>query len=368
MGISILIILFSNSIDYWFIFGPFSTPILILISILDVFGPFFYLFLVSYSVTFTLNKKMGCNPEKSNRNKVLKEALFLIFLGFILNLILVPFSFWGWNILMFLGFSQIICVLSFKIVRWGRIIIALSIIFLSAGIRELLFIGKSNPFIHVLHFILVSPIPNYSLFPYASLSLFSTVFSELIHEGTLLESDQAELRSVKSIIKYGVIFIFIGFIIPFFELNPLLTIDNFSLDIYPFFDGISIINSSFIYYFPMPHFLIKGVPGNIFFIMGTSLVLIGINYRHFNSKLRKGIFIESVCSFGTFSLTLILIQYLFLFVLFRKINIFFIIPVSLLYLVILTFLVNIWKKKVNTVLSIDWMVKKLSGKNPEDVI
>ena len=125
---------------------------------------------------------MGTYPEKTNRNKILKQALFLIFLGILYNILLnpnltFPINLWGWNILVFLGFSQIICYLAYKLVRWARLVIGLSVIFLTPGIRELLFIAKdTNLVMKAFHFIIVSPFPNYSLLPFASISLFSTVF------------------------------------------------------------------------------------------------------------------------------------------------------------------------------------------------
>jgi len=153
-----------------------------IIAILEVIGPSLYIFVLSFSISFTLNKKMGTYPEKTNRNKILKQALFLILLGSLYNIILnpnlkFPINLWGWNILVFLGFSQIICYLAYKLVRWARLVLGLSLIFLTSGIRELLFIEKgTNLIMEVLHFLVVSPFPNYSLLPFAS-TLFFLLFS-----------------------------------------------------------------------------------------------------------------------------------------------------------------------------------------------
>jgi len=53
----------------------------------------------------------------------------------------------------FLGFSQIICYYSYKMVRWARLVIGLTIMFLTLGIREALYFGKDiNPVIAIIYF------------------------------------------------------------------------------------------------------------------------------------------------------------------------------------------------------------------------
>ena len=67
-GFAILIILISNSINYWVAFGEEVKNIYgFLITILEVIGSLLYIFVVSFSISFTLNKKMGTYPEKANR-------------------------------------------------------------------------------------------------------------------------------------------------------------------------------------------------------------------------------------------------------------------------------------------------------------
>ena len=70
-GFSVLIILISNSINYWLAFGDELKDIYgFIITILEVIGPSLYIFVGSFSISFTLNKKMGTYPEKPNRNKM----------------------------------------------------------------------------------------------------------------------------------------------------------------------------------------------------------------------------------------------------------------------------------------------------------
>ena len=211
-GLAILFILIFNGINYWLNSqGILMEIVAYIIVILDLFGATFYIFLNLFNISFILEKRMGCIADKKKRNKILKQGLFLIILGFPFNMIVTPvkvfpFNLWGWNILTFLGFSQIICYLAYKMVRWTRIIIGLAIIFLTSGIREVLFYSKDfHIILKVCYFIVVSPYPNYSLLPYAAFCFFATVFSELIYEAKILESSIAEINAIKSVLKYGIV-------------------------------------------------------------------------------------------------------------------------------------------------------------------
>ncbi|MBA7591808.1 hypothetical protein ES708_33975 [subsurface metagenome] len=233
---------------------------------------------------------MGRVPEKSNRNKILKQGSFLILLGSFYNLLLnatcgFPQNIWGWNILFFLGFSQIICYYSYKMVRWARLVIGINIMFLTLGIREALYFGKDiNPIIAIIYFFIVSPFPTYSLLPYAAISFFSTVFGELIYESIMLDSDVANMRSTLSVIKYSGVLLIIALLVPFIDIGFIVTLDNFNPAKYPFIDALSILITHFMQFIPgSPLFLLKGTPSNLFFIMGLSLLIIGVTYYFFDS-------------------------------------------------------------------------------------
>ena len=75
--------------NYWLIFGDeLKITFGLFITILDVIGASIYIFVGSLSISFTLKKKIGTFPEKTNRNKILKQAIFLIFLGCLYNIII----------------------------------------------------------------------------------------------------------------------------------------------------------------------------------------------------------------------------------------------------------------------------------------
>jgi len=111
------------------------------LAVLQIIGPMLYIFTVSFSISFTLNKKMGRIPERTNRNIVLIQGFFLISLGIVFNLITnssshFPQNLWGWNILVLLGFSQFISYYIFKLVRYARFVVGLSINFLLLALEN----------------------------------------------------------------------------------------------------------------------------------------------------------------------------------------------------------------------------------------
>ncbi len=372
-GFSILIILFSNSINYWIVFGDELKEIYgFIITILEVIGPLLYIFVGSFSISFTLNKKMGTYHEKKNRNKILKQALFLILLGSLYNIILnpnseFPINLWGWNILVFLGFSQIICYLAYKLVRWARLVIGLSVILLTPGIRELLFIGKdTNLFIEVIHFMVVSPFPNYSLLPFASISFFSTVFSELIFESIALNSNKANLHSTQSIIKYSLVLLICGLLLPFMDIGLVVTADNFNPSMYPFLEAVPILTAHNVLYITgLPLFLLKGTPSNLFLSMGLALLIIAIFFYYSDILHKNGKICRILNIYGSHSITIFFVQFLFILILYQKIILLLFFPFIIIYIAILGVLFFLWQKNGNSILSLDWMMGKIGGKTKD---
>ena len=368
-----MIILFSNSINYWLVFGDELKDIYgFIIAILEVIGPSLYIFVVSFSISFTLNKKLGTYCEKTNRNKILKQALFLIFLGCLYNMILnpnsqFPINLWGWNILVFLGFSQIICYLAYKLVRWARLVIGLSLIFLTPGIRELLFIGKDiNLIVEVIHFMVVSPFPNYSLLPFASISFFSTVFGEFIFESISLNSNRANLHSTQSIIKYGSILLICGLLLPFINIGLVVTADNFNPSMYPFLEAVPILPAHNILYISgLPLFLLKGTPSNLFLLMGLALLIIATFYYYSYVLHKSGKICRILNIYGRHSITIFFVQFLFILILYQKTTLLLFFPFIIIYFAILGVLFFLWQKNGKSILSLDWMMDKIGGKTKD---
>jgi hypothetical protein len=366
-GFSILIIIISNAINYWLVFdSEFIYILTLMLAFLTILGPTLYIFIVSFSISFTLNKKMGRVPERFSRNIVLIQGFFLISLGILFNLLTnssshFPQNLWGWNILVFLGFSQFISYYIFKLVRWARFVIGLSIIFFTPGIREALFIGKDmNPLVDIIYFVVVSPVPNFSLLPFASITVFSTVFGEFIYESIQLNSTAANLHSTSSIRKYGLFLLICGLLLPFINTGFIITGENFDPLMYPFIDAIPILIA-----FPttfisgIPTFLYAGTPSNIFMSMGVALLFIGRIYYRKDILHKKNLKLNMLSLFGKNSITLFFLQFIFLPLFYQKLPLPMIAPFLIAYIVLLGFFLYLWQKYLNSIPSFDWMLKKI---------
>ena len=325
-----------------------------------------YIFTVSFSISFTLNKKMGRIPERTNRNIVLIQGFFLISLGIVFNLITnssshFPQNLWGWNILVFLGFSQFISYYIFKLVRWARFAIGLSIIIFTPGIREALFIGKDlNPIINIIYFIVVSPIPTFSLLPYASIAVFSTVFGEFIYESITLNSDTANLHSTNSILKYGMFLLICGLLLPFINVGFIITGENFDPLRYPFIDAIPILKAyPTTFVSGIPTILYAGTPSYLFVSMGIALLVIGRKYYRKDILHKNNLKLNIISLFGKNSITLFFLQFIFLPLFYQKLPLLMFIPFIIAYIVLLGFLLYLWQKYVNSIPSFDWMLNKI---------
>jgi len=309
---------------------------------------------------------MGRIPERTSRNLVLIQGFFMITLGIIFNSITnsssyFPQNLWGWNILVFLGFSHFISYYIFKLVRWARFVIALFIIFLTPGIRELLFIGKDlNPIIDIIYFVIISPSPNFSLLPYASIAIFSTVFGEFIYESIQLDSTTANLHSTNSIRKYGMVLLICGLLLPFIDIGFIITADNFDPLMYPFIDAVPILKA-----FPttfisgIPAFLYAGTPSNIFVSMGVALLLIGRIYYRKDILHKNRLKLSILSLFGKNSITLFFLQFIFLPLFYQKLPMLMFLPFTIAYIALLGFLLYLWQEHGNSIPSFDWMLNKI---------
>ena len=309
---------------------------------------------------------MGRIPERTNRNLVLIQGLFMITLGIVFNLIinsssLFPQNLWGWNILVFLGFSQFISYYIFKLVRWARFAIGLIIIFFTPGVRVLLFIGKDlNPIIDIIYFVIVSPSPNFSLLPYASIAIFSTVFGEYIYESIQLDSTTANLHSTNSIRKYGMFLLICGLLLPFIDIGFFITGENFDPLMYPFIDAIPILKAfPTVFISGIPTFLYAGTPSNLFVSMGVGLLLIGRIYYRKDILHKKKLKLNILSIFGKNSITLFFLQFIFLPLFYQKLPILMSISILIAYIVLLGFLLYLWQEHGKSIPSFDWMLNKI---------
>jgi len=375
-GIAIICILLANTVNYWLIFYYDSRFFLsLLIVLLEIFGSSLYIFLFSFSVIFTLKKKMGIIPEKANRNKVLKQGFFFISLGLLYSLIFSYIDnsiliFWGWNILIFIGFGQLFCYYAFKLLRWVRIAIGLIIILVTPNIRELLYIGKeSSQLVYVLHQIFVSSTPIYPFFPFASIWFLSTVFAELIYESILLESRVANLNAARSIMKYGIIFIIFSFLYSAVQLFPFVKPFSFNPDKFPFIDALPILRGSSIIYIPgLPEALVKGSIQNIFFIFGISLMVFGLIYYTIDIKQKQNRYFKILIIFGKSSITLLFLQWIFMPIFNQSLIYYAFLLISPIYLIFFGCIIYFWEKYGNLKFTLEWLMRKGSKKFEGEII
>ncbi|MFX0058788.1 MAG: hypothetical protein ACFE8J_10865 [Candidatus Heimdallarchaeota archaeon] len=375
-GISIILVIISNAFNFWIAY-EYNLRYLYgyIFLILELFGVFFFIFLFSFSVIFTLNKKMGCKPEKVNRNKVIRQGLILILMGILFNIafnpnLSFPLNFWGWNVISFIGISQIICFFAFKLVRWARLVIGLIILFFTAGIREILFIGKdTNLIINIIHFVLISPIPSYPILPYASFCFFSTVFGELVFEAKSIKSRVANLNALRSILKYCLIFILVGLLLPFFQSSPFITPGSYNLSKYPFLEAFPILEGySFIYIPGMPKFLFTGSPSNLLLVIGISLLIFGLSFFIMDIKKVRSKLLKILIFFARYPISLLFLQLLFLAIFYQKIPIYLIFFIVIGYLGVSGLILYSLQRFSHSILNLEWLVKKLSGKTKDEVI
>ena len=266
----------------------------LLFAILDVFGPSLFIFLSAISVIFSLRKKMGFIPKKSIRNAVFLRGVIIMFLGVLYNLFSVqnvpfPLNLWGWNILMFIGVSQIICYFALKFSRGARIGIGIMAVYITPPLREFLFLQKdNNPIVWIFHYIIVSPAPHITFFPYVALCFFSTIFGEMFFEAMLLETREAYMEAFRSFLKYGIIFVIIGIGLTILGGNMALQTEDVVFSEYNFIELLDIMrNQSFFKVSGFPRFLLRGTSENLFYSLGMALIILGISYYYIDIKKKR---------------------------------------------------------------------------------
>jgi hypothetical protein len=365
-GISVIFIVFLNSLNYWLIIGDDVKYIVAYIVIFsEILGPMLFIFTYSFENIFILKKMMGSPPERIFRNQLLKKGIFFIILGLSYNLILNLFDeltlvLWGWNFLLFLGFAQFISYFAFKLIRWARLVIGLAILFLTPLLRELMYFNRENNIIfEFLYFFIVSPNPSFSLLPYASLCFFASIFSELIYQAEVLENIKAIAISIKSTLRYGLIFLLAGLALSLIDLNPLFITSSYDPLNYPFIDGTSILRNYNFQFIPnMPEFLLKGTSAYLLFIIGILIIIVGLSFHFSDILIIRNRILKGLQLYGEKSLTLIFIQYIFLPLFLFSLNIIIIFPLTILFIVFLGYLMHIWKRYADSKLSIEWFIEK----------
>ncbi|MBY9005797.1 MAG: DUF1624 domain-containing protein [Candidatus Lokiarchaeota archaeon] len=321
-GLAIILIILSHLSDAWlnsewrFLFGIGT-------AFLDIFGPSLFILLSALSVVFSIKKKKETIPEKVIRNKILFRGIAIMIIGAFFNLSIphnppydvfpfniFPLTLWGWNILFFMGFTQIASYFILKLNINVRIVIGVIIILIGPILREIIFYEiDTHPVFLWLNFFITSPVPQLPFLPWISICFISTTFGEYLFKMMNQGTEDALIRLYKVFFISGILFITSGIIIGF-RLHTTSTID---INLYETIDWLTIANNqNFLQFqFPgMPEFFIRSTISNIFYLLGWALLIISISIYYIDIKGKKGIFNRMLIFYGKVSLSLFLIMFL----------------------------------------------------------
>ena len=335
-GIAIILIIGAHSAKAWlvphwqFFYG-------IGFAFLDIVGPSLFVFLSALSVVFSIRRKKGEVKEKIIRNRIFSRATMIIVIAVIFNLISIeftvpgypfPLNLWGWNILMFIGLSQIFSYYALKLNKISRAVIGLVIIFASDTIRLWLFQEKdANIIVEILHYIVVSPSPMTPLLPWLSICFLSSIFGEYLYEAMVGGKKKDYKKLFRTFLYWGIFFILVGIFLGRNTYLPSLTGDEFILatnttigrlppNEYPhillWYDMITQKFLPDINYPGMWEFTIRGRAPNMIYNLGAALILIAVCFYIIDIKRKMNNFIKMVNYFGKISLSLFLLHFVFI--------------------------------------------------------
>ena len=348
-GFAICLIILAHSAGVWK--KEYLDPLYTLIyRSLDVCGPPLFIFLSSLSVAFTVRRKMGKLHEKTIRNTIFIRGLSIIALGTAYNLLSIgyfdalsenidvpfPLNLWGWNILMFIGFSQIFTYYILKINRGARTLIGIAIIIATYWIIPNITSPSYlvNPVVYIINFIIISPAPHNPIIPYITIYFFASTFGEILMEVDYLESIKAKLHAFSIFMRNGIFFLLAGILLSFIDVNPYVMQQGFNF----------------------PLFVMRGHPSNILYSIGIALILIGGFYYLIDIKGVNTQIIKMFIYYGQISLSLFLIHYIWLPLYIGLLDIWNIWFFYIGYIGFLGFLMFFWNHQFEGKYSLEWIM------------
>ena len=346
-----------------------------IITYADSFGPGLFLLLSALSVVFSVKSKEGKVKERIIRQGILMRALVLIIVGLLYNMMALflmgrgdvpfPLNLWGWNILTFIGFSQIFCYYFLKLSVPARIVIGLIITFTSEAIRAYIYFGMDeNLLLVILNFIITSPAPTVTLLPWIVLCIFGTIFGELLYVAMMDGSEEAYRKLFRQYMMWGAILVAFAVSIGW----PLSTPESIvgGLEEYPHIALYTTLNTNrFYHYEGMQNFLIRGTASNIFFVIGINLLVIAICFYFIDIKHADNNFTKILIFYGKVSLTLFLVHHIFLPFFIGQLNVIFFFLIAFGFLGFLGFLMWFWQTWGNGKGTAEWLMAQLGGKKPK---
>jgi uncharacterized membrane protein len=350
----------------------------LLFAFLDILGPSLFIFLSALSVIFSIQSKKGRVPEIIIRNKIFARGIMIMAIGLTFNISTAIMQnksiislLWGWNILVFIGFSQIASFYALKTSKVFRAVFGVLVIFYSPTIRNFLYIQKDVNIIYsVLHYFITSPIPHLPLLPWVSLCFISTIFGEYLYEAMQKGTDDAYIGLARIYLIWGVIMTVFGLLSGFTLYNPYIL----PVTEYPQVELLPIANSQEIIPFlrlpGMPEFLIRGRMPNMFYNLGVALLIISVGLYLVDIKNKQNAFTRMLIYLGKTSLNLFLIHHLFITFFLRFFSIVFYVGIFFGYCAFLFFLMYIWMKYYNGVGTPEWLMIQIGrfGQKTEESV
>ncbi|MFX1303840.1 MAG: heparan-alpha-glucosaminide N-acetyltransferase domain-containing protein [Promethearchaeota archaeon] len=348
----------------------------LLFALLDILGPSLFVFLSALSVIFSIKRKEGIIHPKIIRNRIFTRGIVMIVLGMLTNIIGVDLKtgkvvviIFGWNIITFIGFSQIFSYYILKIKKSYRIVIGLIIIILSPYLRAILYEGikTGNILLTIFHYIITSPTPHLTLLPWVSICFISTIFGEYIFEAMNKGTINAYIGLFRIFFVWGIIFIIIGIFVPFpsglnlADWQPgwaLQTPATMELSEYPHL-GLLAIAQSQLDIPGMPNFLIRGTSANMFYNQGAALLIIAIFFYFIDIKKKSNDLTNTLIYFGKVSLSLFLIHFVFLPLFFNQFGVALFLIIVFSYVGFLGIFMYIWMEYAKGVGSPEWLMVQL---------
>ncbi len=377
-GVAIVLIMLAHTagawlVPYWkFLYG-------IVFSFLDILGPSLFVFLSALSVVFSIRRRKKSTPEKVIRNRIFSRGIMIITIAVIFNIVSIEFTIpdysfpatlWGWNILMFIGASQIFSYYALKLSKVARAIIGLIIIFTSDGVRQFLFQGKEagDLLSTVLHYIITSPSPMTPLLPWISICFISSIFGEYLYEAMMGGTKKAYKKLFRTFLYWGVFLVLVGVFLgrnsyvpgSEFLVATDYTIGTLPLNEYPHIDLLNVTRTQSIIpeitYPGMWEFLIRGRAPNMIYNLGFALILIAVCFYIIDMKRIMNNFISMMNYYGKVSLSLFLLHFVFITLFLNALDLIAYIFVIFGYFGFWGFVMYIWNEFYSGVGSPEWLM------------
>lgn len=344
----------------------------------DFFGSLFFVFISSNAVVFSIKKKEGRIPDQVIRNRTIARGLSIMSIGAVSNIyfniiysvdiyspIPFPLSLWGWNILFFIGFSQIVTYYSYK---WGKninLILGILVIFIGVPLREFIYVynlelveqSSFNLPFFLLHYIITSPIPQMPLIPCIGVTFFSTLFGEILYSNM----EKGEKRNFTNLLKSLLVIAIAILIFSMILGGRILTPGPITSEVYAGVNSIKSINKQTLipgfFLIGFPAFLVRGTISHTTFAVGFSLLCLVIGIYSLDFKKRHNLPVRFFNFYGKNSLSYFLFVFYFNFAFRRFLNLYIYFLYYFGFVSLLGLVMYIWRRySKNALLTPEWMV------------